>query len=746
MLVQAAPEENASSAPISSSQRPIPLQGRTDLVAESMDFQGARWWVLKDPIGLQYHRLQAQQYSVLKLLDGQRSLKEIRDELAKEFPAVPLQLIDVQRMITSLFTEGLVWSRRPGQAGQIVSRQHQAAMKKLRQSLGNVLSIRLPGWDPDRTLTWMNKNLGWIFHPVTGLAALVLVAATWTLLLVQFQEFQNRLPEFQQFFGWQNLVWLWLTLAATKIIHEFGHGLSCKHFGGECHEMGVMLLVFSPTLYCDVTDSWMMPNKWHRIWIAAAGMIIEIVLSALAILVWWFTTPGLLNHLCLNIFFVTTITTVIFNANPLMRYDGYYMLSDWLGIPNLRSKATQALRSSFSSFCLGITTPPDPLMPPRGRGWFIVYALATTVYGWFVLSAVLIFLYFVLKPYGLQSIGIALAAVSLFGIVSNLVVTLIKILMAPRSEPMSRFRAISTVVVIAAAVCAAMMIPLPWYIEAPFLIEPHDAVQVMTSVAGELVSFDVRPGQFVQQGDLLATLRDPEKEDQLNLLQAGRESQLAEIAMLHALEHDGEHAIALKQLQTIDRRIADLKQQLEQLTIIAPISGKVIEAPRIPEPPQSQRRRLNEWSGQISNPAHLGCLVPVRTHLLSIAPSDRMEAVLYLDQAHRDDLTVDQQIEIKFDHLADRTDRAIVLEIAREHSDVAPPSLSSKLGGSLTSTTDAAGRERLTSVAYQARVIIDDETFLLKPGMRGNARFLVDRRSAAQWIWRAFRRTMHFRL
>src|SRR4029078_1998655 len=107
----------------------------------------------------------------------------------------------------------------------------------------------------------------------------------------------------------------------------------------------------------------MLPNKWQRIWIAPAGMIVEVVLSAIAIFVWWFTTPGLLNHLCLNVFFVTTITTVIFNANPLLRYDGYYMLSDWLGIPNLRAKASSQLRSTFSEFCLGIVSPHDPLLP-----------------------------------------------------------------------------------------------------------------------------------------------------------------------------------------------------------------------------------------------------------------------------------------------------------------------------------------------------------------------------------------------
>src|SRR5690606_3486418 len=119
------------------------------------------------------------------------------------------------------------------------------------------------------------------------------------------ESFSKRLPEFRQFFGWPNILWIWLTLVVCKVLHEFGHGLACKYYGGECHEMGVMLLLFSPCLYADVTDSWLLKSKWPRIMVSAAGMYVEIVLSALAIFCWWNTQPGLFNYLCLNVFFVT---------------------------------------------------------------------------------------------------------------------------------------------------------------------------------------------------------------------------------------------------------------------------------------------------------------------------------------------------------------------------------------------------------------------------------------------------------
>ncbi len=158
------------------------------------------------------------------------------------------------------------------------------------------------------------------------------------LLVTQFEAFQNKLPAFEEFFAAKNWIWLAIVMALTKVFHEFGHGLACKKFGGQCHEMGVMLLVLTPCLYANVSDSWLLPSKWKRAFIAAAGMYVELVLASVAVFVWWFSQPGMINQLALNIVFISSVSTILFNANPLLRYDGYYILSDLLEIPNLRSK------------------------------------------------------------------------------------------------------------------------------------------------------------------------------------------------------------------------------------------------------------------------------------------------------------------------------------------------------------------------------------------------------------------------
>lgn len=740
MLTQAA-------SSVSSTQRPIPLRVRPDLVVSRIAYQGIGSYVVKDPVGLKYHRLHAEQYRVLQLLDGQRNLEAIREQLRRDFPATNLSLRDVQNLIADLHRKGLAHSNRPGQGLLLVRQQVAERRKKMWGAVKNFLYLRLPGWDPERTLRAIYPAFAWMFRPWAVAAAVLLAVSAWTLLLVQFDEFRSRLPEFQQFFGWPNLIYLWLTLAAAKVIHEFGHGLTCTHYGGECHEMGVMLLVLSPTLYCDVTDSWMMPNKWHRIWIGAAGMYIEVILSALAIFVWWFTTPGLLNHLALNVFFVTTITTVIFNANPLMRLDGYYMMSDWLEVPNLRQKSDKLLRDTFAWYCLGIESPHDPFMPERRKELFVLYSIAAALYRWFIIFAIALFFYVWLKPYELQSIGATLAICSVAGIVFSLIFNTYHIIAAPRTEPMSYRKLAITLTAAGALLAAALAIPLPLHIEAAFVIQPHQVQHVFNSEPGRLAEMRVEPGAAVSAGDVLSVLENDELQDQYLTLTGQRDAQEKVIRRYLSLGDHAQEYLATARLNSLEKQIAELERRRSQLVIRAPEAGRVVAPPDKPRPNLEQtRHQLDTWHGTPLDRQNLGCFLEERTHLLSIAPNEQREAVLVVDQEDRNDLEVGQTVELKFDHLPDRTYTGTIEKISVRHLEYAPKALSTKYGGQLPTVTDAEGQERLTSIAYQATVLLADDTSLLRAGMTGKARFSMATRSAGDWLWRYLRRTFHFRL
>ena len=806
--------QSAATEMVASNQRPIPLRKRADLVVAEIDYLGVGYQVIKDPVGLKYHRLQQEQYTILQLLDGERSLEQVRDMLKVTYPTLQVSLSDIQQLITDLYKKALLTSDRPGQGAAVVRERRKEKTQKLKQTLMSLLYLRLPGWDPERTLRWMYPLLTWMFwKPVVYIIVLFVISA-WLMLGAQFDEFQSRLPEFQSFFGWPNLIYLWVTLGLAKIIHEFGHGLSCHHFGGECHEMGVMLLVFSPCLYCDVTDSWMMKNKWHRIIIGAAGMYIEVILSAIAIYVWWFTKPGMLHYLALNTFFVTTITTVIFNANPLMRFDGYYMMSDFLEIPNLRAKSDKMLREAFSWYCLGIESRPDPFMPETGKVWFVTYAIAAWCYRWVILVSISMFLYTVLKPYDLQSLGITLCVFSMAGIFLGMFRNIYQIIATPRMEPMSKPKIIISLTVFVAACWFVGTLPVPWHHQAPFLVEPVGVVHVTSEeqagtllqpedwaeIHADLLARQIEANSIADQTrllseqpllDVISLLPDPVEftripqpgdnveEDQIIVIIDNPEAvylrdQLCRLFIewiLHhdlidherpqlssGLDEDGLQAIAnistaRAELTKIQSQMTSLVTTMKTRVIRAETAGTIVAAKRVPEPGRDvvSRTRLHRWHGTPLDLENKNCIVEPATDLCQIAPSSELQAVAYIDQSDGEDLDDNMLVELKLDHLPWKSFGYNLRVLSHKDERVAPEALTTKYGGTLATRPDDKGQETLTSVAYQAIIPLNLEQdspdeFVIKPGMRGRARFLVKDRTAFQWAKLYFYETFRFRL
>ncbi|MEM8680529.1 MAG: hemolysin D, partial [Planctomycetota bacterium] len=372
--------------------RPIPLRKRTDLQIQESLFQDEKSWIVKDPIGLRYHRLRKAEISVLNMLDGQHTLRDIKEHLQDLFPTKLVRLGDLQGLLASLHRAGMVIADTAGQANQLLTRKRESNRRQWMGRLSNVLAIRLPGFDPEWILKRIDPWFGWIFSKpaflgwaILALAALTLVGANWT-------EFQLKMPQFYSFFGPRNFCWLALVMIGTKVCHEFGHGLACKRFGGECHEIGVLLLVFTPAMYCDTSDSWLLPNKWHRAAIGAAGMYVEVFIASIATFLWWYSKPGLFHYLCLNVMFVSSVSTVIFNANPLLRYDGYYILSDIMEIPNLAQKSRLALMNFLRVTCLGMKPVSPRQLPERNQLLFACYSIASFCYRWVVLFVIVYFL------------------------------------------------------------------------------------------------------------------------------------------------------------------------------------------------------------------------------------------------------------------------------------------------------------------------------------------------------------------
>lgn len=723
---------------------------RPDLSARAHRYQGERYWVVKEPVGLNYYRFREEEYAILRMLDGRTSLDEIKARFEAEFPPAKLTVEELDRFIGNLHQSGVVIADAPGQGGQLVKRRRKRKRKELQSKLSNVLALRFRGIDPDRLLNWLYPKVRWAFSTPAVVISLLLACSALLLVGVQFDAFTARLPAFHEFFSAKNWLLMAGVLAVTKIFHEFGHGLACKHFGGECHEMGVMLLVLTPCLYCNVSDSWMLPNKWHRAAIGAAGMWVEIVIASIATFVWWFTEPGLLNYICLSIMFVSSVSTIVFNGNPLLRYDGYYILSDLMEVPNLRQKANSILFQKLGQWCLGLQQPADPFLPQRNQWLFALYTVASTIYRWVVLISILFFLHKVFEPYGLQIIGKVLVLVTLYGLVVHPLYKLYKYFSVPgRLYQVKKAKLYGTM-----AVCGLLLgllfIPLPYHVACPVEIEPRDATTVYAEVPGVIEEVFVEPGDRVEAGAELARLSNLDVVYQIARLEGRRELNLARYnSLLQYERHNSD--LAMREQEVVEKALANAVRQLEEqqadaekLMLRAPVGGVVM--PAAPHRDNTPEGMLPSWSGSPLDRKNRGGRLRESQPLCRIGDPTQLEALLVIDQSRIEFIAPRQQVEIMLDQYPGRVFKTTIEQISSRNLEVSPEQLSSKAGGGLETRTDAGGRERPASTSYQAKAYLDDPHGELRIGLQGTAKIHAAWQSLAARGWRVVSETFNFRL
>ncbi|MFV1967253.1 MAG: hemolysin D [Pirellulaceae bacterium] len=726
---------------VSGANRSLRLRMRADLMIQQQSYLGRHYWVVKDPVALKYYRFEEEEFALLEMLDGRAGLEEIQHRFEKRFAPQKITLQELHQLLGMLHRSALVVSDAPGQGPQLLQRHRERSRRERLAAVTNILCVRVRGFDPDRLLTWLNRRLGWLFSLPCLLTCLALALGALLLLTVQFDVFRSKLPAFHEFFGSNNWMWLAATLAITKVIHEFGHGLSCKRLGGECHEMGLMLLVLTPCLYCNVSDSWMLPNKWHRAAIGAAGMYVEIVMASVCTFLWWFTQPGMLHFLCLNVMFVCSVSTLLFNANPLLRFDGYYILADIVEIPNLRQKASTILRHKLAAWFLGLPETPDPFLPQRRQVFFAIYSIAATAYRWVVALAILWFLYHVLEPYGLKVIGQIIALVAVYGLLLQPLWHLVKFFRVPgRIDRVKKPRLIVSSAVAVVTVSAIFLIPIPHYVRCVLLVEPRDATSVYVESPGHLQEIHVRPGDWVRQGEPIVSLDNIDIRLGVLRTQGEKRRLEAKLSSLRQRAFDEENAAL--QMGEVEQAIAAVEEQvqkqhqdMERLQIAAPASGVIIAPPR-KRALAGDAGRLPFWSGSPLDARNTRSFLAESVAVCRIGDPRRLKVVLAIDQADLEFVQVGQPVDIVLEQLPSRRFRSRLEHLSQQDMKISPQSLSTKAGGELPTRTDASGFERPISTTYQASAWLDDDDGLLFIGATGRARIYTGRQTLARKFWR----------
>ena len=733
----------------STTSLPLKVRMRPDLQIEAQEYQGRQSWIVKDPLALKYYRFEEQELAILQSLDGRASLDDLCEQFQRRFTPQRITKRELHHLIGLLHQSGLLLSDAQGQGDRLETRADKRRKQLLLGKLTNLLAIRFRGIDPDRWLTWLDRRLGWLFSLPSVAAAAALLLAALLLLAAEFDVFCHRLPSLQEFFAAQNWLALAATLVVTKILHEFGHGLACKRFGGECHEMGLMLLVFTPCLYCNVTDSWMIPSKWKRAAIGAAGIYVELILAALATFGWWYSRPGLANGLCLNVIFICSVSTMLFNANPLLRFDGYYILADLLEIPNLRQKASLLLKRKLAAWYLGLPELPDPFLPARRPWLFALYSVASAAYGWLVTLSIFWFLYQVLEPYGLKIVGQLLAATMVVMLIVLPIVRLAKLLQVPgRFDRVKYGRALTMFSLTAAFLAGILLAPLPYYVPCSFYVQPRGAATVYVDVPGEVQRIFV-DGGMVQTGQPLLELVNVEAVMGEQALISQRNRLAARLDSLRQLAHSEpdahlDLAAAREALSAVDEQLAQRRAQNEKLIVRATASGLLL--PAVTRPAVKDRAAtLPTWSGRPLELQNVGAYLEAGTVLGRIAQAGQFEAILLIPQEEVEFVQLKQQADLFPSGLPGERRVCRIDHLSQQEMQAVPASLSLKSGGPLATRTDEEGVERPVDVVYQASVSLADEPKLIA-GTTGQARIHVDWRPLAPRLWRSFCRTFRFEM
>ena len=729
----------APATPFGQAAEHLRVKLRPDLVVQPQFYEGMTHYVVKDPLALKYFRFKIEEYFLLEQFDGQQTLQDVKKAFERKYRPQTISIEDLTRFVAQLHEAGIIQIDSPEQAKVLIRRRRKNRWRKVWAFLANILFVKIPVIDPERLLTRMYPFFRWIFTSYFVTASVGLMLAAITLVVSQWDLFYSKLPEFQSFFNWWTIFSFWISLAVVKIIHEFGHGLTAKHYGGEVHEMGILFLVLTPALYCDVTDSWLLPNKWHRIWISAAGIYVELFLASIATFVWFYSEPGLLNSLSMATMFICSINTVLFNANPLLRYDGYYVLADWLEIPNLRIKSTQFFAYLIQEKVLGLEIPVQSYLPRSRRILFVTYAIASYLYRWLVTFSIIYFLSQVLKPYKLQMISYTLAVGSLVPLAGMPVYQIFKFLRTPgRLRKVKKARAAGFAVAFAALVAGILLIPTPLRIQGTLVLMPAKPDEIYTEVDGQLVELNVRDGDWVKKDTVIAKLINHEKQKEFIQKQADHDINFYKHQWYNQSPERENRAMARQYLQAAEELepiLAKITEQLGKLTLVATRDGQIMSVPH------------EDIPGRWLHPETVGAWLKPGKPFCEIGDPHHLTAHLIVDQSDIDLVRLGRRAWVKIYGRAETTYLSEVGEIATRNRDDIPPELSQMAGGEIAGKADPkTGAIKPQTAVYEVIIPIENPNLTLLPSLRGFAKIDGGTHSFGWWLMRLIYKTFNFSL
>ncbi|WP_044254226.1 site-2 protease family protein [Rhodopirellula sp. SWK7] len=682
--------------PTSSTNRPLGVRHQLGLKAVRVSHRHTASVNVHDPVAGRYHRLREDEFFLLCRLDGECSLNDLRDEYLVRYPNRRVTPAQINALLFRFHESGLTVSRSAGQGVSLLQRSDRERRKRWLSVASQWLFVRFPGVDPSPVMRWINPFARPLLSTVGVTIAACFVVVSLVAVIVHRERYVSELPAASEWLTMQNTLILAFVIGLTKVAHEFGHAAVSERFGARCQTIGPMLLVFTPALYCDTSQSWMLASRWKRAAVALAGIATEVLIASVAVWVWLSTAAGGVHTVASHVIAVCGISTLFFNANPLLRYDGYYLLSDLTDVPNLGTRANRRLTGLLRRVCLGVVDDRPTLERADGSTWLLVYAIAAFAYRWLLMFTIIGFIWYALRPHGLEVIGQFAAVMAIMTMLVAGLVPLQKFLSNPSMRRKIKMSRLVMTAIVVGSIVACGFIELPRSVVAQSRMVPHDETRVYVVSGGGLVEMAARPGDRVEKGELLARLVNPSFALKLIDAEGRLEQQTFRIESLRKSQalvpEAAEHLAAAEEtLDQLHNEVAAIEKKIAALSITAPRSGVIIAAagnlkaansdtseldasfldPDGEHLPTTARTdvRLASWSGKPTDPENLRCYFESGTELLSIASPDSWVAEIAVTAAEANRIDVGAPAVVIWDASPSDRFRGTVCEVSEEAFD-----------------------------------------------------------------------------
>jgi len=532
-------------------------------------FRGKVWFVLQDKAAERSHRFTPAAHHFIGLMDGQRTVQQIWDATSAHLgDGAPTQE-EAIRLLGQLHAADALLCDVPPDSMEVFRRFERHERMLWKRRLWTPLALRFPLFDPDRflvrTLPLVQPLFGWfgilLWLLVVGAGA-VLAVSHWTDLTENITE---------RVLDPGNLLLLWLVYPVVKTLHELGHAYATRKWGGEVHEIGIMLLVFSPVPYVDASSAWGFADKRKRMLVGAAGIAVELFLGALALFVWLAVEPGVVRSVAYNVMLISGVSTLLFNGNPLLRFDGYFVLADGIEMPNLGARSNQYLGYLFQRYVLGVRDAERQIASTGEKVWLVSYGITSFIYRIFISFVIITFIagrFFV--------IGVLLA---IWALATQLLMPLGKALSFLFSNPglrRQRGRALSTSFLLLVAVLGLLFfVPAPSWTRTEGVIWVPEEAQVRSGTEGFIVSLMAPVDSYVRSGQALIQAEEPFLATRVAVFTA----QVAElVAKYNALITSDrvQAAIVREELVAARANLARARERARELIFRSGASGRFI--------------------------------------------------------------------------------------------------------------------------------------------------------------------------